>query len=672
MGASHYYHQGMVRVAALISLLAGAAIAQEPKAADLQDEEWQVRNATARAMANAGAVDPAQLIAVMREEWEGVLPAYGIYGGSGRGINPTDPRERVVRAARTSLIGNWYSSVPLDYLDPGSDIVAPAHPHDLALWVLEQHKDRDLKAVPFEPHSAALACAWLQLHKPDHAELTKALDGPHGRFVAVALWLAGDDGRDTLRTLLPKVSQRAFKAIVLLGRTELFDSPERIEKLTKFTIEQTGTTTRGRAGRILINIDDRKTVVAALAAGCNSKRTAIRRALGYLCLLEADAAPARETLITHAVAPGANRHRALVALAAIQMPADARKRTAKMLFAELLEDSGSRTRLLIIDALAACGDGVSADSRKHLQEMLNDGDEGQLHARLLGCLRVLGAVPQLTTAQKFRLANMPFATTATWLAVADDGIEGAKLIEDKIAETIRYVDKRAVLQRLMATTPAEIRRWLNHKNPDVTVQVLKAMPTDNPIEGVTSKSVAALLKGDRSIALAAIKWLKDRPDAASVAPQVFAKTIELSGERIPYECRDFAQEVALPMPQKLAMLEPILEQGYGWEAVRGKDLPLLRMECRRWLKGTDNQRVRVRLLGELCRAGLTTDEDTRLVLAAWEDGKSTLTKALGDGPTLPAQLRAAIEQALTDKIGDTRIGFSDTAWSAREALRAHR
>jgi len=662
----------MVRVVALISLLAGAALAQEPKAADLQAEDWQVRNATARAMANAGAVDVGELIAVMREEWDGVSLSYGRLGGGRYGGKVTDPTARVVRAAQTSLIGSWYSSVPFDYLDPDQTIVAPAHPHDLALWVLEQHRDRNFKGVAFEPTSVQLACAWLRLHKPDRTQLTNALDGPNGGHIAAALWLAGKSGQATLHELLPQATERAIKAMVSLGHTELFDTPDRIKTLTKFAIEHTGKTARGRAGRLLMNLDDRETVVAALVEGCTSKRTAVRRALGFLCLMEADAAPALETLITHAATPGVNRHRALVALAAIPMPADARKRVAELLSTEFFEVNGIHTRMLILDVLATCGDGVSAGTRKKLQNMLCNADEVRLHARLLGCLRQLGAVPELTAAKKFKVAQLPFANTATWLAVADDGYEGAKLIAPEIGDYMPYVDKKAVLRRLMETTPAEVRKWLNHKDPAVTVAVLEAMPTDKPIEGADSKAIAALLKGDRSVALAAISWLKDRPDASSFAPQVFARMIQLTDKQLPFGCRDFAQEVSLPMPQKLAMLEPILKQGHGWEAVRGEDRPLLRSECRRWLKETDDQDVRVRLLGELCRAGLTTGEDTRLVIAAWKHGKRTLTDALSSGPTLPAPLKAAIEQVLTDEIRQGRTDFYGMAYRARDALRAHR
>ena len=655
----------------LASTLAAPALAQAAKVADLRADDWQLRNRTARALAKAKAIDAAALLTVLQEEWDGSLPHYGRYGGGRYGNRKvTDPREKVLRAANTMLVGRWSSTLPTEMIEKAADIVAPTHPHDLALWVLQQHPDA-ANAPAFEPATAHLACAWLQLHEPDRAELQEAIDGKHGKPVAAGLWLAGESGRESLRALFGGASSQGQQAIAMLGRPELFDSPELIEQLTAHTLGHWSMNIRKLAGRVLMNVEDKKSVAAALAKACSGKPTAVQRALGLLCVLGADAAPAFEVLLAQTTAGLVERNRALVALASIEIPAEARAHAAKAMLETFAATNSTSTRLLLLDAIGNCGDGVDTEARKMLQQMLLAGEDEKLQARLLGCLQQLGAVPQLPTSRKEKIAHMPFAITTTWLALADNGLEGAKAILPRVPAPTPYVDKKAVLQRLMATAPGTVRKWLETGEPDVKTAVLRAMPVDRPIAGIDSKLVAGLIADEPKVATAAIDWLKARPDAARYAPLVFARSIELCVDHLPIACRNFAQTVKLPMPQKLDMLAPILKRGYGWEAVHGTDRPLLRKECRRWLAAETDGETRIRLLRQLCQAGPETDEDVRMILAAWSDASYRFMGALQDSPTLPDELRTAVEKVLTDDAAEDNM-WSTVGWEAREVLRAHR
>lgn len=656
----------------LCSLCAGALAAQAPSVDDLLADDWRVRNEAARALAEADSLDPLALVRVMQTEWRGYLPTYARYGGRGGRFTPTEPRSVVLHRANDELVGPRTSSLAwIEDLHDANELVVPWHPHDLASWLLRRRAELPDLPTTIAPTSVPLARAWLQLERPGIDELLAGFaNEATAGVLAPALWLQGESGRTMLRTLLCRDALPARRAVLQLGKPELVAGPDELQALAHQCLHDPEQGERRQAGTLLLQVADRRAAAAALVAACTEGTDTRRRALGLLCLLDADAAPAAPTLLAHVGSDRTSRHRALVALATVEVPAALRGEAAQSLFS-LLKSTGERTtRLLALDALGNCGDGVDAAMRRELQAMLSDPPFPDVEARLLGCLRLLGAVPELPTAAKASIAAKQHATTATWLALADDGIAGAKALARLLVDRVEGVDRAAVAERLVTTAPHVVEQWLDGNDSTLQQIALAALRATRPADGVSSEKLAAMLDREPPVADAAIAWLAERADARRFAPDVFAKTVESTNGWMPEACIDFARSVDLPAAQKLDMLAPVLRRGFGWQAVRGFDAAVLRTDCRRWLRDTEDPDIRARLLGELCRAGLENDEDIAMVRAAWGTARFELLDGLLHGPSLPPPIRADVEAVFDERREPGAITSID--WQARQVLLAHR
>lgn len=652
---------------ALTSLLAAQSEAV-PK--DLLAEDWRARNTTANTLAKAPSLDLEGLVRVLQTDWTGALPAYGA-GGRYGGRRAEGPRLEVMALARQKLVEAKRS--PLSghlVLESADQLDQSWHPHDLAAWVLRQRRELPEQRPSVQPTSRQLAQAWLRLAEPSYEQLLASCENPAlATYVTMALWRQGEAGREQLRRLLVSGSRLARQRVLELSRTELLDGPEEVAAAAEQFLRDKNSKQRRHAGSLLLALG--RPAATALAAACGDDRSQRRRALGLLCLLKEHAAPALTALLANLESDRISRQRALAALVALELPATVRTVTAARLLALLQADRDTTTNLLAIDLLARCGDGVAGELRAALQAMLPESPIAETEARLLGCLRRLNAVPDLSPKQKAAIAAMQHATTDTWLTIADDGIAGAGTLRPFLVTNPRGIDVTAVIARLAETAPGVVLKWLDDNDPDVALAALNGLRKQDP-SGLPSADLVARLDREPRLANALIAWLSQRSDANRFAPQVFARITELTERDISYSGREFAQNVDLPLAQKLTLMATLLRRGVGWDAVRNTDEhELLRTELRRWLAEADPGMGRSHMLGELCRVGLKSERDFELVrdgLRAQE--RFWLLFGLEHGPDLPEAIRRTIEEQLA--AGDDASDLSSNSVMMRAVLAAHR
>jgi len=652
----------------LVPLLLTSIAAAQFTAKDLLDHDWQRRNDAARALAEQAPDVPA-LLQVLAADWNGSLPTFGIYGGRGGRYSSRDPRATTLRGARENLVRGQTS--PLAHyhgVEALDDLIVPCHPHALARLLLQQHPKARAETTP-SPTSIERARAWLQLRQPDDEQIEAACLEPQlAQSITCALWLNGEPTRAQLQRLLQTDNDELRRAAMLLGKKQLFDTPARVDVLVRQLTGSDRAADYQEAGYLLLQLEE--SAAAALARGIGDDRIPRARCAGMLALLGAHAAPAAETLIRIANTDRNTRRCALIALTDIEIPATLRNRAARVAW-KVFEEREHLSKLLALDALGNCGDGVDAEMRAKLLTAIDNPPSGGIKARLLGCLRDLGIATDLTTAQKAYIASTIHPTTSTYLTVADDGPPAAQPLARLLKDPTSGIDTEAVAVRFAATAPNALRLWLADDDAGLRLLALKGLRSLGDDAGVSSKQLVELMAGRGWIDSYCVAWLRERPDAAAFAPQVVAHLTSAADDRVGPAFATFLKEVDLPTAQKLSLYEPLLRRGHAFDAFDAEDRLLVRKEAERMLDDADDPEVRNRLLSTLVRLGLRRDRDITLALRVLQSERNyPVLFHLDDSPTLPSALRAELLEMLTES--DSEGELSTDAWYAREILRQHR
>lgn len=661
-------------VAPFAPLLLACAAAAQFTPEDLLAKDWQKRNEAARALAQQ-APDVKALCQVLETEWDEWLPTFGLYGGGAGGrFPPKEPRMVTLKNVRDGLVRRqqspltWYHGV--ESLD---DLVYPCHPHELVRLILQQHPDTRNDRAPI-PTTIERARVWLQLKQPEDELVEKCcLEQRTSESLVCALWLGGEQTRDQLRRLLVGDNQDLRRAALALGQTELFDAPARIDVVVQQLCHGERTDDYSHAGYLLRQLG--RAAAAPLARAIGDERIPRSRAVGILALLGADAAPAAEALARVANADRITRRRALIALSDLEIPAPLRSKVARTAW-QVFEERDYASKLLALDALGNCGDGVDAALRTKLRAAIAKPPTGGIKARLLGCVRDLGIATDLTTAEKAYIATTIHANTSTYLAVADDGADAAPELARLLLDPAAGIDTEAVAGRFAQTAPHALRSWLDKPEPRLRVLALKGLRTLGDAAGVSSERLVELMDTRAWLANTCVAWLRERPDATAFVPQVVAFCEQLESDHLADDFTAFLTDVDLPFAQKLSLYEPLLRRGIAWQTLRrdeldASDRALLRKEAERLLDAAEGTEVRNRLLSVLVRIGVQREQDIELARQVLRSDRNyPVMWHLDDAPELPGVLRAELHRILSTPEDEDGMPSTD-AWYAREILRKH-
>ena len=644
-------------VLALPLAFAAPAVAQAPDVNDLLSDEWRVRNAAAVKLIKHPETRNQDLLRVLQTKWDGHVPQDMRLGGGGR-FGPTDPRELTLQSAAREIGYNWPVSTSR-YPKTIDELVGPWHPHKLATLVLLQRATPDgLREL--KPTNTNLARIWFTCCKPNAVQIGTALANATTAEAVLWAYLPQLENRnERLLALIANGSAPARRAALRMIGDLPLGKPQLLGTIEQLLHDDHEAYTRNAAHHLV-----RSGAPAAklLAKHLGKERRERQRVLALLCKMDEHAKPAASELLACLQYDVTSQRRALVALSNFAIPEGLQKQAASELLA-LLEKTRSRiVRVLAADALAQCGQGVTTEQQHRVHAMLQERKFRTVHARLLGALHKLGAMPDLALEVHAKLATSIYATTDSWLTLADRGEEaGPTIIEHRLF-------RPAVGARLAETAPDLLVAWLNGTEPELQNPALAGLLAKRP-DLVDSKQLAALLSMAPRLAGMAFNSLCQRPDAAAHVAALlnFARTRSyLSTER--------ARDLRRLEPSFATLVDTFrasLRKGQMWHIVRGMDDESMRLLARQWLKETDDGDVRDNLLAELVKLGLSKGQDIQMVEQALRtQHRNDVLAALSSADRVPAQLIPALE-AVCDEEPDGDWWSDD--WSAREALiTAHR
>tara|TARA_R110002072_G_scaffold269079_5_gene428282 strand:+ start:29590 stop:31545 length:1956 start_codon:yes stop_codon:yes gene_type:complete len=641
---------------ALPLAFAAPAVAQAPNVNDLLSDEWRVRNATAVKLIKHPDTRNQDLLRVLQTKWDGHVPQY--MGGFGGRFRPTSPRAQTLESAGKEIGYNWPIRAPA-HPTTIAELVGPWHPHKLATLVLLQRATPDgLREL--EPTNNNLARIWFACCKPNAGRIGTALANATTAEAVLFAYLPQLENRnERLLALIANGSAPARRAALRmvgdlpLGKRQLLGT---IEQLLHDDDEAY---TRNAAHHLV-----RSGAAAAelLTKHLGKDWRERQRVLALLCHMDEHATPAAPGLLTCLQYDVTSQRRALVALSNFPVPEALQRRAATEILA-LLEKTRSRiVRVLATDALAQCGQGVTAEQRTRMQAMLQERRFRTAHSRLIGTLNKLGALPELDLETHVKLATSIYATDDSWVTLADRGEEaGPAIIEHKLFAP-------AVGTRLAETAPDLLVAWLNGTEPELQNTALAGLLAKRP-DLVDNKQLATLLTGPPRSGEMAFDSLCQRPEASEhVAPLLeFASTRGYLSKKQRADIRRLEPSFAT----LVNTFEDSLRKGQMWSVVRGMDDEKMRLLARQWLKETDDLDVRDNLLAELVKLGLSKGQDIQMVEQALRTNhRNDVLSALSAADKVPAQLIPALE-AVCDEEPDGDWWSDD--WSAREALiTAHR
>lgn len=636
---------------AWIALLASTLAAQTRGAKDLFSEDWRVRNEAARALATApiDEIDLPTLLRALATEYHGrYLPRF-----SSTRWTPPDPRAQTKTAAR-QVVGERVPNFEIDRRALAPALVAPWRTAELAAWILRErmHESEDWQTdvAAIAPCSPLLADIWLR-SKPQRQDIEATLlDARYCEHVASELGRT-TDRQALLRGALIAGSKAVQDSILSLADAELLNSPD----LVKIAVDRYLHADEGyqQISPAVKQLGSR--AVPVLAANCDGPDSARVRALAMLTMLGEQARAATSTLISQLDADRWCCCQALVALTNFEIPTEHQAKAAERAMLLLEKHLDLAVRLLACDLLANCGDGVTQDARKRLQAMLLQApsfwrSEASINARLLACLHRLRAMPDIAPKRTRKIAQLPSATTGTWLAVAAEGKESAAFLLAQLRKkTPPMVDAEAVMRAIAKIDLQLLHQELGarHGEKQLALEILMEIaPTS-----IEDKQLLELAEGPRNkhehrwLAAAATRHLAERATAATYADRILAA--ELARPPLSAGGLQFLAMLDLPPADRVTRLTPALRLGHNWQAVADADSGDLRRRCRTWLAATVKQETRRELLTQLCRLGLETDDDLKLLKQelAKDDRAMTAVEAL---KVMPAALRHHLEARLDE------------------------
>jgi hypothetical protein len=636
-----------------LGLLTVSLVGQAPRIEDLLSEDWRIRRDTTRALAAlpADQLDLDALLRVLRTNWPGELPRFTL--GGGRGGFPAgtpverEPRARIQNAMWGVMLarGEWWHRGELRLTDE-DDLGVPWPPRALAAWLIERRATAGSMPqlqVPLDDERSARV--WLLLAAPPVERVHELLaDARRGRAVASALHGLGRD--DVLGDALAAGNAVTRSNVLAINHRELLERDDCLAAAIDLVLHEDDHGAAEHVAELVKNAGDRglPRLVEALRGPANSER-ALYRGFVLLCGLR-DVSVAQPLALEHIeAADPVRRERALYLLGENAIVPELRHEAATRLL-QVIERSDERdVRLLALDALGQCGEGVEAQQRQRLRAMLDDPKSRVVHARVLGCLRMLGAAGDVPLATRQAVAKGPFPMTATWLALADEGAPAANALARLLPWNAPGLDGQKVVDRMSETAPEVVRSWLFGKVPPLQQMALAALRKLEPESGVTTAQLLELLAANRSPHNDIIRWLAHRDDVGDGAAQVYAWMAAHGDNMERDDWHAFAIRHPLPTAQLMELLGPRLQQGYDWRLVLSGDREMAREACRAWYAAAADDATRARLAGALCQLGVSSDADVAIVLAALQtESCNEVLYHLDHVASPPVALRARIEE----------------------------
>lgn len=616
--------------APLLAPLLTPLVAQQ--ADDLLSPHWRTRAAAARALAALPPheLDIEALLRVLAAEWPGQLPDAGMAVGLGH-LQPKtrEPRVLVTQAVSELLAPNSWQHHAAPRIEQADDTALPQHPRTLAAWLLVTRTTAgsrpDFAPVPGDDHTARV---WLHLAAPNDDRLRDALRAPAtGRHVAQALHELGRD--DRLLDALTNGDAAARSHVLAVAGDRLLTHDDALAAAVAFALRTDDAPAIAHTLRLVARSGPRGD--AAIAAAVTNDpladdARAIARALAVWCHRSeplADAHPAWELALAHVDHIDADvRHRAAFLLGKHPIPATQHEPAVARLLPLLDAAPDPTTRLLAIDALGHCGSAIDADRRDQFLAQVQQRRPRAITARLLGLLSQLGAAGEVAFEAKVHIAqSMPHPSTATWLALADEGAKATDVLEGLLARPATGIEPARVAERFARTAPDAVRAWLVGDDAGLRTLALPALRALEPESGVATAQLLALLtakptnraRGATS-SDAVIDWLAARDDLGDGVELVYAHMATRDVLWIPDAWRTFATRHRLPAERLLTTLEPLLRRGLGHDLFASTDRPLVRQACVAWHARTTDEAERAWLAADLVQLGATSPDEVAVVL----------------------------------------------------------
>jgi hypothetical protein len=669
----------------LLTVAVTAAAVATPSQRSLDDlvaADWRARNVAARALAALpdASFPIVPLVELLRTTWQG--PELGLTGGLGGraiGRSVVDPRRDVLVAARNELVSGWRRTAGGP---DGHDVrtverlVAPWHPHALAFWLLSSRPAiaarvaAHMQQVPLV--TPPLARLWARTAAPSLTDVQRrADDGSDLDAAALALWHEPENGRPRLLDVLADGPVGWRRAAIRLGDVGLLATAAARGQAIDAFLREDDDAARRQAGWLLLELRAPASGLLRAHLGTGAPATAEddRRLLGLTCLLEEHARGLGEELAPFVAGEDAvARDRALCALGAGEVVAAARPRLAEAALAVLLGGAPTRSKALALDALANLGDGVGADLRARLVQMLDEPPFRGAAPRVFGALHRLGAAPQVDASRVLAWARADHGTLHTWLAAAADPRIDAVALVEALTAGRNYDLRDRVLVRLAQESPGVLERAIANGSTRARQHPIRALTAARTV----SMPVPALLPllDDPELRVATFGLLATHPDAdalAAAADALLAAVTAVAADWVPSEGNALLDRLALPAPRLFDVFEPLLRTGRSWALVRGADRDAVGKAARAWLAAATHDGDRARLLGVVAGLGMQDDDEhvaparTALRGAHAED----LLDALLRAPRVPAALRPELE-ALVDA-GFEPVASPETSAAAARA-----
>ncbi len=627
-----------------LGTLAATALAQAPDASLLRSFDWQARNASAKLLVENPATQASDLLEVLRAEWhDGIAEVNRWNSAVGLGGESREPRQATLRSARDQIWRLYELSKPRQ-LTSAHQLTVPWHPHQLAEWILRQRYTKsDLPDLV--PTSNELARIWLTCHRPDQDALRLALaDEATAPAVATAMWELDQGFPSSLLEYLASGSIAARRAVLRLPLPEAQLQPRHIRAVIDQFLHDDDKQHAGHAGAVLVRLGEPAAVelIPHLSKGAEGQS----KAAAVLCLMGSAAAPATSALLECLHGDRNCQRRALVALSDIHMDPELRATVAAKVFEVLTSTKTRLVRTVALDALANCGDGVTAELKARLLAMFAKQPYRSVRTRMLGCMRRLQCLPKLTTAELVRIAGGSYPNTDTWMAVADRGQEAA----DAIAKCIRVyhpgVDDAKVAAVLAQTAPQVLVQWLSSEERSLRLRALQTLRAER-LDLLDSNMLLSML-ADQSVAGEAFDALCSLPSANALLPKILAATappmIYMGADRGPV-----LRKLGADLPMLLKAFDAHLRRGDYWSTVRGLDDDTLKKHARQWIEQSEDPKVRDQLRGEFVRLGLSQAVDLQMFAQALRSKHRAHTLAVMSWQKdLPRELIPALEAICSD------------------------
>ena len=589
-------------------LLTAEATAQAPNAMSLLSDDWRIRNATAQALAKAPAIERQALLQVLRTDWHGEVLHQGVLWNSRLGgrSGSRDPRDTTITSARTEIGYHWRPAME-PWPESTRQIVGPWHPHVLAAWILGE-RQVPIEITELQPSTEILARVWLLCGQPDAQQLQAALaDDATATPVAISMWLQAQQSPSLLQQWIASGPPAARRAALRLADHNLPLNQKQLDGVVQQFLFDQDDAYRRNAGYHLVARG--APAAAALAPHLGAGRDERLRILAALCMMNEHAEHCASQLLGCLEHDTISQRRALVALSNIAIPPALQATAAQQLLDHAQATHSVIVRALAIDALGNCREGINKEQLARLQEMLQESSYSGVRARLLGCLRQLGAADGIPLKDKIRMAEAIHPTTQTWLAVCDAGAEAAASPEatEAIAAALQNyrisVARSQLCDRLAETATKLLRQWLDHDNESLRQLAFAALQRNHPDQIETSHLLAILARQD-SLMAPAFDLLCSRPAAADhfelLVTTAARPEFNLNEQRIAR-----MRELSPAFADLLKVFATRLQHGQCWDVIRGIDDTTLRKHCRDWLTAANEPTLRDHLVAELIQLGIS-------------------------------------------------------------------